>query len=83
MNYLAGYLFLSFRDEEMTYKAFDRVMNRHFKTLFLKDFEQMKMRFYQFEKLFSLCLPKLYDHFKQEKLDASYYITAWMITMFT
>ena len=43
----------------------------------------MKMRFYQFEKLFALLLPKLYDHFKQEKLDASYYITPWMITMFT
>lgn len=47
MNYIAGlvitslslgYLYLTFNDEQVTYKVFDKIMRSHFKDLFIKDF---------------------------------------------
>ena len=35
MNYIAGYLYLMFKDDAEAYKAFHILMNKYFKTLFL------------------------------------------------
>jgi hypothetical protein len=39
--------------------------------------------FYQFDRLFSVFLPELAEHFKQEKIDPSYFAASWFITMFS
>lgn len=70
MNYIAGYLYLMINDEEMTYKMFANVINNYFGKVFSKDFEQLKVMFYQFERLLSIFLPELSDHFKQERVDS-------------
>jgi hypothetical protein len=39
--------------------------------------------FYQFDRMFSVFLPELSEHFKQEKVDPSYYAASWFITLFS
>lgn len=41
MNYLAGYMYLTFEDEEVAYKIFEIAMKNHFFQYFIKDFEMM------------------------------------------
>ncbi|CAK73696.1 unnamed protein product (macronuclear) [Paramecium tetraurelia] len=83
MNYIVGYLYLTFEDEEVTYIAFDYIMNNYFSQYFENEFEMLKKVFYQYERLLFLFLPNLYHHFKKQKVDASYYLTAWVITVFS
>ncbi|KAL4511896.1 hypothetical protein ABPG72_012741 [Tetrahymena utriculariae] len=83
MNYIAGFLYLIILDEASTYKAFHTVMNTYFKQLLTDNFEQLKVVFYQLERLLSIFLPELAEHLKQENVDSNYYATSWFITIFS
>lgn len=41
MNYIAGFLYLTFNDEILAYKAFDKVMNLYFKDMYINDFQKL------------------------------------------
>jgi hypothetical protein len=64
MNYLAGYFFLLFNDEQIAYRAFDKIMERNFRKIWSRDFEDMKVMFYVFEQLVNIFLPKLGEHLR-------------------
>ncbi|EAR94523.2 TBC domain protein (macronuclear) [Tetrahymena thermophila SB210] len=83
MNYIAGFLYLIILNEAQTYKAFHTVMNTYFKQLLTDNFEQLKVVFYQLERLLSIFLPELADHLKQQGVDSNYYATSWFITIFS
>ncbi|KAL4471664.1 hypothetical protein ABPG74_008557 [Tetrahymena malaccensis] len=83
MNYIAGFLYLIILDEAQTYKAFHTVMNTYFKQLLTDNFEQLKVVFYQLERLIGIFLPELAEHLKQECVDSNYYATSWFITIFS
>ncbi|CAD8176541.1 unnamed protein product [Paramecium octaurelia] len=83
MNYIAGYLYLNFQDQEIAYKAFDRMMNLYFKDLYINDFSKLKIGFYQFDRLLQIFLPELSQHLKDQKIDPSYYVASWFITLYS
>ncbi|CAD8173883.1 unnamed protein product [Paramecium pentaurelia] len=83
MNYIAGYLYLIYQDQEIAYKAFDRMMNLYFKELYINDFSKLKTGFYAFERLLCIFLPELSSHLKDQKIDASYYVASWFITLYS
>ncbi|CAD8075378.1 unnamed protein product [Paramecium sonneborni] len=83
MNYIAGYLYLNFQDQEIAYKAFDRMMNLYFKDLYVNDFSKLKIGFYQFDRLLQIFLPELSQHLKDQKIDPSYYVASWFITLYS
>ncbi|CAD8088108.1 unnamed protein product [Paramecium sonneborni] len=83
MNYIAGYLYLIFQDQETAYKAFDRMMNLYFKDLYLNDFSNLKIGFYQFDRLLQIFLPELSQHLKDQKIDSCYYVASWFITLYS
>jgi hypothetical protein len=64
MNYLAGFMFLVIMDEAETYKAFDILINKYFKDMFENEFERIKLMYYTLDRLFSIFLPELAEHFK-------------------
>jgi len=64
MNYVAGYLFLLFKDEQETFTMFHVVMNLYFKGLLSDKFEILKMKFYQIDRLISIFIPELSEHLK-------------------
>ena len=49
--------------------------------LFHKDLPLLKRYFYQLDRLTSLRLPELHSHLKDEMIHASYYSSAWFITL--
>ncbi len=82
MNFLAGFLFLSFKDEEMTFKAFAGLIERFNMTeLFKEDLPLLKQYFYKLDRLVSMMLPDLHSHFKNENVQASLYSSSWFITL--
>ncbi|CAD8164735.1 unnamed protein product [Paramecium pentaurelia] len=83
MNYIAGYLYLNFQDQVIAYKAFDKMMNLYFKDLYINDFSKLKIGFYQFDRLLQIFLPELSQHLKDQKIDPSYYVASWFITLYS
>lgn len=49
--------------------------------MFNEDLPQIKVYFYQFDRLISMFLPELHAHFKDENINASYYSSVWFITL--
>lgn len=41
MNYIVGYLYLTFEDEEITYIVFDYIMRNYFARYFENEFEML------------------------------------------
>ena len=64
MNYIMGFLLMSIKDEEMTFRFFCQIMNNSLKEVFDKDFYKLKSYFYKFNKLLEIYLPQLSIHFK-------------------
>lgn len=73
-----------FKDEEMAFKALTELVERfHMADLFNSDLPRLKLFFYQLDRLVSIVEPDLHAHFKDEMINASYFASAWFITIFT
>lgn len=64
MNYIMGFLYNAFRDKDKAYKIFTIILDKYFLGMFSKDFAQLKLLYYQFDRCLALFLPELSDHFK-------------------
>jgi ecotropic viral integration site 5 protein len=84
MNFVAGFLFLVFRDEELSFKALMRVAETFdMSHLYKKELPKLKLFFYTLDRLMSIQLPLLHQHFKDEQITAGIFASAWFITQFT
>ena len=82
MNFLAGFLYLFFKDEDITFKALiGLIENFKMTDLFKQDLPLLKQFFYKLDRLVSMCLPQLHTHFKNENITASLYSSGWFITL--
>lgn len=57
MNYLAGYIFIKTLDEHNSYVIFEYLMETRFKEIFIKEFEVLRVKMYQFERLLDIFHP--------------------------
>ena len=58
MNFIAGYLYLVFKDEETSFKALQEMIDKfNMQELFNSDLPKLKLFFYQMDRLVSICLP--------------------------
>ena len=71
MNYIMGFLLMSIKDEEMTFRFFCQIMNNSLKEVFDNDFYKLKCYFYKFNKLLEVYLPQLSIHFKVNSYNIS------------
>lgn len=84
MNFIVGFLLMVFRDEELAFKALNELVERfNMADLFNSDLPRLKLFFYQLDRLISIVEPDLHAHFKDEMINASYFASAWFITIFT
>ena len=83
MNYIAGYLFIRIRDEVEAYSVSETMMRTHFNELFVNEFEVLKIKMYQFERLLSIFIPELSEHFKRQMISSECYIVSWIITLYS
>jgi hypothetical protein len=67
MNFLAGFLLMFYKDEELTFKAFSGfIANFGMDELFREGLPLLKLYFYKLDRLISMYLPDLYTHLKDE-----------------
>ena len=64
MNYIMGFLYINLQDEEETFRFYVALMDRRMGHLFEKDLANMKAMFFILDRLTSIFLPDLADHFK-------------------
>ena len=84
MNFVAGFLYLLFRNEEKSFKALQEIIEvNNMAELFNPELPRLKLFFYQLDRLTSIHLPQLHAHFKDEMVNSSYYSSPWFITIFT
>ena len=84
MNFVAGFLFLVFRDEQLTFKALMRVAEMFdMSHLYKKELPMLKLFFYQLDRLIAIQLPELHQHLKDEQINSGIFASAWFITQFT
>ena len=85
MNHIAAFfLNITNNNEEDTFYLFlSMIIHTDYGKLFEKDLEKLKKYFYVFERVICITLPELYTHFKESHVDVSYFLSPWLITLFT
>lgn len=68
MNYIAGYLYLKTLNEESAFRVFAYLMDIRFKQLFANEFEVLKIKMYQFDRLLAIYHPEISEHFKKQAI---------------
>ena len=74
MNYIMGFFYLHEQDAEVSFKSFVKLMDRHMKVMFDKDFRQLKNYFFKLNRLVDIYLPDLAEHFKVKSCFEKYLI---------
>lgn len=64
MNYIMGFLYHNIREESTTYLFFNVILEKYFSKMFGKEFAQLKLLFYQFDRCLALFMPELSEHLK-------------------
>lgn len=81
MNFVAGFLYLVFRDEEKSFKALMIVAEKFdMSHLYKKELPKLKLFFYQLDRLLAVRCPLLHKHFKDEMINSGIFASAWYIT---
>ena len=85
MNFIAGFLYLSLgKEESLAFAVMREVIERYAMThLFNTELPMLKLMFYQLDRLISINLPDLHNHFKDETINSSYFSSPFFITIFT
>ena len=85
MNQISAFLLniCDDNEEEAFYIFMSFLKNTKYSSLFTNDLAKMNCIFYQFDRLLNLYLPELYLFFKASSVNSGYYISPWLITLFT
>jgi len=78
-----GFIYVTTKDSNEAFKIFCCMMDLFLKELFEKEFANLKRYFYKFTRCMELMIPDLAVHFREEKIDTSFFIAPWLITVFT
>ena len=84
MNYIAAFLLNITNDEEEAFYLFLSIFDcTDYGKLFIDDLAKLKKYFYVFGRLLNVLLPELDFYLKDNKVDVSYFVSPWLITLFT
>ena len=85
MNFIAGFLYLVMdKEEALAFAVMREIIERYaMSNLFNTELPMLKLMFYQLDRLISINLPDLHNHFKDETINSSYFSSPFFITIFT
>jgi len=84
MNFIVGFLYLLLQDESKVFKFFVCLIEKYkMKDLFTQDVPLLKRYFYQIDRLLFIHCPEINEYFRSESVNASFFTSAWFITLFT
>ena len=82
--YIAAFLLNITNDEEEAFYLFLSIFDcTDYGKLFVDDLAKLKKYFYVFGRLLNVLLPELDYYLKDNKVDVSYFVSPWFITLFT
>lgn len=62
---MAGFLYLLYKDEAKSFSVLKHVISKYdMSELFQTDTRLLKLSFYKLDRMISVCLPDLHQHFK-------------------
>eukprot|EP00826_Nyctotherus_ovalis_P001401 TRINITY_DN10215_c0_g1_i8.p1 TRINITY_DN10215_c0_g1~~TRINITY_DN10215_c0_g1_i8.p1 ORF type:complete len:192 (+),score=32.11 TRINITY_DN10215_c0_g1_i8:486-1061(+) len=83
MSIIAEYLFILLRDESLTFSFFKAMVNKYeMAQLFTNDLPLLKELCYQLDRLLHIQRPDLMAYFRNEGISASFFSSAWFMTLF-
>ena len=84
MNYLVGFILSLCNDEEEAfYLSLCFFKNTSYKNIFLNELKLLRLNFAIFDKLLYIYAPALYKILIPNKIYSIFYISPWIITLFT
>jgi len=84
MNFIAAFLLNLCGDEEEAFYIFlCLLLTSDYGSLFTKELANLKKYFYVFERIIDILLPELYNYLKINNIKVSFFISPWLITLFT
>ena len=84
MNFIAGFLYLTFNSESLAFAVMREVIIKYkMSQLYNTELPMLKLLFYKLDRLISINLPDLHNHFKDETINSSYFSSPYFITLFT
>ncbi|KAI9322606.1 rab-GTPase-TBC domain-containing protein [Dichotomocladium elegans] len=82
LPFIVGCLLLNMSDE-MAFSVLVKMMSQYgMRSQFTPNMELLQERLYQFNHLLQEMLPQVYDHLVREGVDASMYVSQWLLTLF-
>ena len=83
MNYIAGTLLYVIKDQELTFRALvSLIENFKMGSLFNYKLKKLKKLFFVFDRLISVCLPRLNKTFSDTWIFSDNYSSGWFIALF-
>jgi hypothetical protein len=73
MNFVMGFIYLVFEEEELTFRCFASLIQRFLKDVLMYDLKNIRVFFYKLDRLLAIFIPDLCSHLKQEKIEAGLY----------
>jgi hypothetical protein len=84
MNYVAGLLLALLKNEEAAFDVLQRLAQRgKMSELFNPEIPKLKLFFLQLERMLAQVNQDLAAHFSAENLSASFFASAWFITLYS
>ncbi|PFH37506.1 TBC domain-containing protein [Besnoitia besnoiti] len=82
MGFLAGILLMYMTEEDAFYMLVCLLHKYNMQGLFTPGLPTLEKYFFQFQRLFQKHMPRLSVHFRNEGVEASMYLSGWMMTLF-
>jgi len=73
MNFVMAFLWRLFQDEKLTFCYFDYLIKNYKLPIASPDLFELKVQFYQLERLLQIILPEVFVHFQKHKIQANTY----------
>jgi len=84
MNFIAGFLYLVTKSEAQSFALFKNMLKKYEMTdLMNTETPKLKLSFYRLDRLISICLPEMHQHFKEENISSALFSTSFFITLFS
>ena len=65
MNFIAGFLYILTKSEAHSFTLLKHILKKNeFSDLMNTETEKLKLAFYRLDRLISICLPDMHQHFK-------------------
>jgi len=82
---MAGFFYILTKSEALSFTLLKQLISRNGMGEIMNTCEtsKLKLNFYRLDRLISICLPDMHQHFKEENLNASLFSTSFFITLFS